>query len=113
MRCKKDDNIKMGEEIRNSRERIHMTQEKLAENVGVSSQYISDLERGVVGISIPTLKRVCISLSVSSDEILFHTSHEARQLILAEKCKTLSDHQFQILVEIIDKYIEAVSTKSI
>lgn len=110
MRQRREDNIKIGERIRKARERSHITQEKLAEKVGVSSQYISDLERGVVGLSIPTLKSVCISLSVSSDEILFGTKNEVRQVILAEKCLALSDIQFQLLAEIIDKFAEAVTT---
>ncbi len=112
MRQRKEDNIKIGEGIRNARERSHITQEKLAEKVGVSSQYISDLERGMVGISIPTLKRVCVSLSISSDEILFGPKDESRQVILAEKCRALSDPQFQLLTEIIDKYVEAVTAQN-
>ena len=111
MRQRKEDNIKIGEGIRNARERSCMTQEKLAEKVGVSSQYISDLERGVVGISIPTLKRICICLGISRDEVLFGSRSEARQVILAEKCRVLSDPQFQILTEIIDKYTVAVTSQ--
>ena len=109
MRQRKEDNIKIGEGIRNARERAHITQEKLAEKVGVSSQYISDLERGMVGISISTLKRVCVSLCVSSDEILFGEKDDARVAILSEKCRTLSDSHFRILTEIIEKYIEALA----
>ena len=109
MRQKKEDNIQIGERIRNSRERAGMTQEKLAERADVSSQYISDLERGVVGISIPTLKRVCTSLGVSSDEVLFGTRNEARLVVLAGKCRALSDFQFRLLSEIIDSYVQAVA----
>ena len=48
-----------------------MTQEQLAERIDVSPQYISDLERVVVGTSLTTLKKVCTTLGVSSDRILF------------------------------------------
>ena len=74
MRVKKEINIQIGEQIKSAREQAKLTQEQLAERVDVSPQYISDLERGVVGISIPTLKRVCITLGVSSDQILFGTT---------------------------------------
>lgn len=74
MRVKKEINIQIGEQIKTAREQAKLTQEQLAERVDVSPQYISDLERGVVGISIPTLKRVCITLGVSSDQILFGTT---------------------------------------
>ena len=74
MRVKKEINIQIGEQIKTAREQAKLTQEQLAERVDVSPQYISDLERGVVGISIPTLKRVCITLGVSSDQIHFGTT---------------------------------------
>lgn len=71
MREKKEINIQIGEQIRLAREQAKLTQEQFAERIDVSPQYISDLERGVVGISIPTLKRACVTLGVSSDQILF------------------------------------------
>ena len=100
-----------GQRVRSARKTREMSTVELAEKVGVSSQYISDLERGVVGISIPTLKRICICLGISSDEVLFGSRSEARQVILAEKCRVLSDPQFQILTEIIDKYTVAVTSQ--
>ena len=71
MRQKKQINIESGERIKLAREDAGFTQEQLAEQVEVSPQYVSDLERGVVGVSIATLKRICISLHVSSDQLLF------------------------------------------
>ena len=74
MRVKKEHNIQIGEQIKAAREQAKLTQEQLSERVDVSPQYISDLERGVVGISIPTLKRLCTILGVSSDQLLFGTA---------------------------------------
>ena len=71
MRIKKEINIQIGEQIKSARERAKFTQEQFAERIDVSPQYVSDLERGVVGVSITTLKRVCTVLGVSSDQILF------------------------------------------
>ena len=53
MREKKEINIQIGEQVRIAREQAKLTQEQFAERIEVSPQYISDLERGVVGISIP------------------------------------------------------------
>ena len=71
MRVKKEINIQIGEQIKRAREKAMLTQEQFAERIDVSPQYVSDLERGVVGVSIATQKRVCTVLSVSSDQILF------------------------------------------
>lgn len=110
VREKKEINIQVGEHIKAVRERAKITQEVLAERIEVSAQYISDLERGVVGVSIATLKRLCVALGVSSDMILFGIYASNNLSALSEKCDCLTKEQFAILCEIIDKYIEAVNT---
>ena len=53
-----------------SRELAGLTQEKLAETIDVSVQYVSDLERGKVGASTATLIRISQALHVSCDYLL-------------------------------------------
>ena len=114
MRIKKELNIQIGEQIKAAREQSKLTQEQFAERIDVSPQYVSDLERGVVGASIATLKSICTVLGVSSDQILFGAEIENRAAAIAEKCKSLSEKQYMILSEIISKYVEAIeSTHSI
>lgn len=109
MREKKEINVQIGVQVRIARERMKMTQEQLAEKLECSPQFISDIERGVVGISIPTLKSLCLALGVSSDSILFAAAPRRGYDAINEKCRSLSDEQFGLLLEIIDKYIEAIN----
>ena len=109
MREKKEFNILIGEQVRVAREQAKMTQEVLAEKIEVSPQYISDLERGVVGIALPTLKRLCSTLGVTSDQILFGERPQDRAVILANTCHALTDGQFAILLEIVNCYVKAVN----
>lgn len=111
MREKKEINIQIGEQIKLAREGGGVTQEQLAERVSVSPQYISDLERGVVGVSIATLKRICSCLGVSSDQILFGKQTKNQACIIADKCRTLSHRQITLLSEIIDKYVAAIESE--
>lgn len=111
MRVKKEINVQIGEQIKLAREKAGLTQEQFAERVDVSPQYVSDLERGVVGVSIATLKRICTVLGISSDQILFGKQTENLAGAIAEKCKSLSAEQFLILGEIIEKYVQAVNMK--
>ena len=114
MRQKKEINIQIGEQVRIAREQAKLTQEILAERIEVSPQYVSDLERGVVGVSITTLKRICSVLGVSSDQLLFGKQTETRATFIANKCKSLSDQQYLLLSDIISKYVEAIeSTHSV
>ena len=110
MRVKKEINIQVGEQIKLAREQSKLTQEQFAERIDVSPQYVSDLERGVVGVSIATLKRICTVLGVSSDQILFGKQTENRATFIAHKCKSLSEHQYFLLSDIISKYVEAIES---
>ena len=110
MRVKKEINIQIGEQIKQAREQAKFTQEQLAERIDVSPQYISDLERGVVGVSVATLKRICTVLGVASDQILFGKDSESRAAAIAERCRSLNEQQFLLLMEICEKYVAAIDS---
>ena len=107
MREKKTVNVEIGERIKKAREQIKMTQEKLAEKVNVSPQYISDLERGVVGVSIPTLKSICLVLGVTSDSLLFGNTQEKDTVKITDCCRRLSAEQFRAVEDIVVRLTEA------
>ena len=109
MREKKELNIQIGEQVRIAREQTKMTQESLAEKIEVSPQYISDLERGVVGIALPTLKKLCCALGIASDQILFGYRTQDRGVVLSNACNGLTDDQFSLLLEMISCYVKAVN----
>lgn len=108
MREKKAINIEIGEQVKAAREQAGITQEQLAERIDVSTQYVSDLERGVVGISVPTLKNLCVALGISSDRILFGQSQGGNVPALTDKCRVLSPAQSAMLADIIDSFIQAI-----
>lgn len=108
MRVKKQINIEIGEQIKSAREQARLTQEQFAERIEVSPQYVSDLERGVVGVSISTLKRACVVLGVSSDQLLFGSQTENRANAIGEKCRSLNNEQFALFLEIAEKFVKAV-----
>lgn len=55
--------------IKEIRESIPMTQQKLAELAGVSQPYIHDLENNNRGAKRDTLERIANALGVSVDEL--------------------------------------------
>ena len=109
MREKKEINIQIGEQVRIAREQARLTQETLAEKIEVSPQYISDLERGVVGISLPTLKKLCCALGVASDQILFGTQIYDRGQLLSNACNSLTKEQFSVLLEMVNCFVKAMN----
>ena len=97
---KKESNIDMGKRIRIERERAGMTREVLAECIDVTPRFIADVERGRVGISVPTLKRMCEVLNISSDSLLWG---KTTQTSIDEKLKFVDEDY----VRVIDKTVQA------
>ena len=67
---KKKLNIDIGSRIAATRKRRSLTQEELATALELTPQYLSDLERGVVGASLETVLRICDTLDISTEYLL-------------------------------------------
>ena len=110
VREKKDLNVRIGNQIRIARESAGLTQDRFAELVSLATKNVSDIERGVVGISIGTLIRICETISISSDSILFEegTGNDAHSI--SERLSNLPPEQFEIACNIINKLFEAFAS---
>lgn len=71
MQEKKTINVEVGANIKSMRERSGLTQEQLSERIGIGVKSLSAIERGTVGVSLTTLRKICGELSVSADALLF------------------------------------------
>ena len=60
----------MGRRLRERRRALRLTQEKLAERVGISSSFIGHLERAEKIPSLMTVADLCSELDVSMDELV-------------------------------------------
>ena len=59
----------LGKQIKNQRENLGLTQEKLAEKCGLDRTYISLLERGKRNPSYTNLLKVAFGLEISISEL--------------------------------------------
>lgn len=109
MRKKKELNLQIGNQIRKARERSGLTQEQFAEAIDNSPQFISDLERGLSGISLETLKKICETLQVSSDTILFTETIQADMAVekLTNKFLNMTPEQLRIMEAITNAFLQA------
>lgn len=106
MRDKKLINVQIGNAIRTARERAGLTQEKFGELVDLGTNNVSDIERGVAGITVSTLKRICEKLSISSDTILFGDQEKSDVEFLAERFTRLPPEQFEAVRVFLNKVFE-------
>lgn len=69
------DYVSLGREIKKSREKKQITQEKLAENVGLSSTHISNIETAHTKVSLSALVLIANELEESVDDLLSNSLH--------------------------------------
>ena len=92
----------MGQRIMVRRKSLRMTQEELAEKLGVSTQMISNLELGKKAIRPENLAKVCSVLELSADFILTGTNTKTAVDAVAEKLIQLTAEELQIVNDMID-----------
>ncbi len=87
------DYVAIGSRIKKARINTNMTQEKLANEVGVSTRFINNIERGDKGMSLETLVGIANVLAVSADDLLcdnlahaFHVYNKEAQMVF-DKCQ--------------------------
>ena len=71
MKIKNYDYGPIGKRIREARMAKKLTQQELADAIGVGVQHISDIERGFSGLSLSTLIAMLKVLDCDADYILF------------------------------------------
>ena len=92
---KKNINIEIGQRVRKARENAHLSRDQLAEELNISSLFLGYIECGQKGMSLTTLKNLCLLLDISSDYIL-----------LGKEYNETSKSNIQLLLDSVDsKYI--------
>ena len=98
-------NIVFGAKVRTAREQAGLTREQFAELIDQSPTFLADVERGYAGVSVPTLRRICEVLNLSSDRLLWdnlnHTSIDERLQFLSEDYLAIIDKTIQNQIALI------------
>lgn len=92
----------MGQRIMVRRKSLRMTQEELADKLGVSAQMISNLELGKKAIRPENLARVCDVLGLSADFVLTGANTKTAVDAVAEKLVQLTAEELQMVSDMID-----------
>ena len=107
MKEKKHINMEIGLRIKQAREAAGLTQDRFAELIGMGTKNVSAIERGVVGISLVSIQKICQVLAVSSDALLFGRQAENEAHDLAARLERLPSEQLRIARDILNKLLEA------
>lgn len=92
----------IGKRIQNRRKQLGFTQEHLADEMNVSVQMVSNLERGNKSIRIDNLIRLCQLLSVSTDYILTGKENDSDISALAQQIAALPEKEKAMIRLLVD-----------
>ena len=92
----------MGTRISQRRKELHLTQEQLAEQMGVSLQTISCIELGKKAIRPENLANLCTCLDISSDYILYGKRDESHMNELIKKISMLTQKEYESIQSLVE-----------
>lgn len=81
----------IGQRIREVRCNKHLTQEYIANMVGVNSTHISNIELNKVKVSLSTLVRICNAMGITVDYLLENEYHTPTSVLEKEIVNTIKD----------------------
>lgn len=110
----------IGERIGGRRKLLGLTRRELAEQMGVTSKFISDIENGDKGMSLQTLYKFMQLLDMSADFILVgdccdnkepENLKRIRESILTPLA-SLEDKQLKFMEEVTKQYVQVLKGKT-
>ncbi len=105
------DNSEIGSRVKAARIKNHMTQEGLAEKLGIGPTYICDIERGAKFPSFGLFVKIVDVLNVSADYILRGEVESGKHYIyddITKKLESLTPKQRLGVMNLVDAYIKSL-----
>lgn len=101
----------IGKRIKIARIKNDITQEKLAENIGISPSHLSNIETGTTRLSLQTMINLSNSLDISIDTLLSDNIIRSGAVFkdeIQEALEDCDDHEIRVLAKIITAAKEAM-----
>ncbi len=98
------DYYEIGQRIRKYRKAHQLSQEELAEQIGISTTHMSHIETGNTKLSLPVLVSLAAALEVGADDLLFESVATTRNSVMDDLVNTLencSTQQIKVLKDIV------------
>lgn len=99
-----DPNNQIGRRIKAARKEKNLTQERLAESINISTNYISEIESKGRIPSFSMLTTICRFLNVSVDDIIFNTDSDYVKKI-TRQLSLCNEKQLELINSIVEDII--------
>ena len=101
----------IGRRIAQRRKQLGLTQEKLAEQANVTTQFVSYAEAGKRAMRPENLKKISLALGVSADYRLTGDATDKDLLLLSRKLALLTPAQLRSVETIVDECVRLNSAQ--
>ena len=104
----------IGRRIKDIRKQKKIPQEKLAEMIGISPNYMSALERGAYNIKLELLVQIIDCLDITADDLfrdVIKNGYMNRTSRLSDEIATLSAEEQQRIFEVLDALLRTARRK--
>lgn len=96
------DDLNIGKRIKFAREQNNLTRDVLAEKVGISKMYLSQLEKGQRHASLPVTIKIAESLNLSLDYLIYgDNSIDINKKEVIELVNSASNRQLKIIKDVL------------
>lgn len=102
-------NVLIGANIKREREKAGFTQDQFSEVLGIGSKSLSSIERGVVGVSLATLLKICDILHISANALIYEQSRSNDVDSIATQLRMLNAEQLEIVSNVMKNLMKAFS----
>ena len=99
--------VDLGKRVRARRTELNWTQERLAQEIGVSTSFIGHIERGSRKASIDTLVQLANAMEISTDKLLEGSLTMSDMLV--KPVKKLTESQKQVMRQVLSTLEENIS----
>jgi len=96
----KEIDLQIGYRVRDLREQLNYSREKFAEFIGISPDFLSNIENGKNSFTVNVLKGICKSSNINSDFILFGINNKTDQCTFL--LNQMDDYQLKLAFGIIN-----------
>ena len=99
----------IGQRIKEQRKKNKLTQEQLAEKLGMSKNHLSAIERGVYRVQIETLVMIINCLGCTADDLfcdVIDTGYKIRSSRLSEKIAMLPPEEQNRILAVVDTLVD-------
>ena len=94
----------IGKRIKIARIKKNLTQEAIADKIGITPQHVSNIETGNSSVSLTTLVAIANLLNVSVDELLCDTVLKSKAVFIKEAddiFKDCNEYEVRVLVDVL------------